>query len=51
MSDKSLSKVTPRLRTVSDAMTKDGRREETSQFAAMFACTYNNEICFVRIDP
>ena len=50
----SLSNVTPRLRTVSDggdAMIKDGRREETSNFAALFWYTYNDEICFVGIRP
>ena len=34
-----------------DAMTKDVPREETSKFAALSGCTYNNEICFVGIEP
>ena len=32
-------------------MITNGRREETSNFAALFGCTNNNEICFVRIEP
>jgi len=32
-------------------MTKDIRTEETSKFAALSGCTYNDEICFVCIDP
>ena len=32
-------------------MIKDGRREETSKFAALSGCTNNNEICFVSIEP
>ena len=34
-----------------DAMIKDGRQEETCKFAALSGCTYNNEICFVCIEP
>ena len=51
---KSLSTVTPRLPTVSimfDAMIRDGCREETSKFAALSLYTYNDEICFVSIEP
>ena len=33
------------------AMTKDVRREETNTFAALSGCTYNDEICFVGIEP
>jgi len=32
-------------------MTKDVRREEMSKFAALPGCTYNDEICFVGIEP
>jgi len=32
-------------------MIKDVRREETSTFAALSGCTYNDEICFVGIGP
>jgi len=32
-------------------MTKDGRREETNKFAAFSGYTYNDEICFVVIEP
>ena len=32
-------------------MTKDVRREETSKFAALSGCTYDDEICFVGIEP
>jgi len=32
-------------------MVKDGRREETSTFAALSGCTYNGEVCFFRIEP
>ena len=32
-------------------MVKDGRREETSKFAALSRCTYNDEICSIRIEP
>jgi len=32
-------------------MTKDVRREEMSKFAALSGCTYNDEICFVGIEP
>ena len=31
-------------------MTKDARTEETSKFAALSGCTYNDEICFVGIE-
>jgi hypothetical protein len=31
-------------------MTKDICREETSKFAALSGCTYNDEICFVGIE-
>ena len=34
-----------------DAMIKDGLREETSKFAALSGCTYNDEICFIGIEP
>jgi len=34
-----------------DAMIKDVRRKETSTFAALSVCTYNDEICFVGIEP
>ena len=34
-----------------NAMSKDIRREETTNFASLSGCNYNNEICFVRIDP
>ena len=34
-----------------DAVTKDVHREEMSKFAALSRCTYNNEICFVGIEP
>ena len=32
-------------------MIKDGHREETIKFAALYRFTYNNEICFVHIEP
>jgi len=32
-------------------MTKDVRREEMSKFAALSGCSYNDEICFVGIEP
>jgi len=32
-------------------MTKDVRREEISRFAALPGCKYNDEICFVDIEP
>ena len=32
-------------------MTEDVRREETSKFAALSECTFNNEIGFIRIEP
>jgi len=32
-------------------MIKDGHREETSNFAALSGCTFNNEVCFVSIEP
>ena len=32
-------------------MTKDVRREVMSKFAALSGCTYNDEICFVGIEP
>jgi len=32
-------------------MTKDVRREEISKFSALSGCTYNDEICFVGIEP
>ena len=34
-----------------DAMTKDVRREEMSKFAAVSGCIYNDEICFIGIEP
>jgi len=34
-----------------DAMIKDECREETSKFAALFGRAYNDEICFVSIEP
>jgi len=34
-----------------DAMTMNVRREEMSKFAALSGCTYNDEICFVGIEP
>ena len=34
-----------------DAMIKDGYREETSLFALLYGCTYNDEICFIPIEP
>jgi hypothetical protein len=32
-------------------MIKDRHREETSKFAALFGCTYNDEIYFVGVEP
>ena len=32
-------------------MTKDVRREEMSKFAALSGCTYNDENCYVGIEP
>jgi len=32
-------------------MIKDVRREEMSKFSALSGCTYNDEICFVGIEP
>jgi len=32
-------------------MIKDGRRKETSKFDALFGFTYDDEICFVRVEP
>jgi len=32
-------------------MIKDVRREERSRFDALSGCTYNDEICFVGIEP
>jgi len=32
-------------------MIKDIRREEMSKFAELSGCTYNDEICFVSIEP
>ena len=32
-------------------MIKDGRREETSELTALSGCTYNDDICFVGIEP
>jgi len=34
-----------------DTMTKVVCREEMSNFAVLSRCTYNDEICFVGIDP
>jgi len=31
-------------------MTKDVRREEMSEFALLHGCSYNEEICFDRIE-
>jgi len=32
-------------------MTKDVRREEINKVPALSACAYNDEICFVDIEP
>ena len=32
-------------------MTKGVSREEMSKFSALSGCTYNDEICFVGIEP
>jgi len=32
-------------------MFKDGRKEEISKLAALSGYTYNDEICFVGIEP
>ena len=32
-------------------MTKDIRMEETSKFAALPGCTYNDEVCFIGVEP
>jgi len=32
-------------------MTTDFRRKEMSKFAALSGCTYNDELCFVGIEP
>ena len=34
-----------------DFMTKDVRREEKNKFAALSGCIYNDEICFIGIEP
>jgi len=52
MSEKKIAiKLKPKLCKMCDGMITVGRKEKTSKFAALSGCTYNDEICFVGIEP